>query len=170
METSKDTHTKLQSDLKRKNKELEKLQNMEKKIDTDLKSLETSVATMRGAIKEYKDIEGLKETAKQSCERYRALHQEYLERKEQSRLLLDSERKRLDKVRRAIKDHPENRELKRREERIAQQEQEVFRLKESANSFEKDCDYENIKRECMKTVAKINEKVQWNMETKSRDR
>ena len=161
---SKDTHAKLRLELKKRNEDLEKIQDLDKKISLELSSLNKSMAHMETSIVEYKDIEGLRETARASCERYRGLLQDYISRKEQARLLVDAAQRKVDAIVREIKDCPENAALKKKEERIRTQEQEIYRLKEHVQTFERDADFNSIKRECLKFAAKINEKI---METES---
>lgn len=156
LRNSKDTLSLLNADKKKREEELDKINNLDKKISVELKSLKEKITSMEKELTEFKDEDTLKDEATQAKKRLLGEKQTSKKKrdaiKQQTHLLAVG----FDKRKRELASNETMKRVDALEQKLRTYSQTVFSLSDFINTRKRESDYKNLLNQVAKMTSDAN--------------
>jgi len=158
VDASQSTQQRLQQELAKRNQELEKIDGLDTKIQTELTTLKNRIETMHQEMVEFENIGKLRTQATNTGQKLRRLTKSYAGRRDSVRQQLPVCTSKYEKVKTAL-DCETMGNLKAQEVRVRVNEQNIFKLTDFIRSKGRETDYTALKEGCKGTLKDLNDLV-----------
>eukprot|EP00941_MAST-03F_sp_MAST-3F-sp1_P000985 g985.t1 len=156
VDASKSTQESLKRELEKRQGELEKIDGLETKIETELKSLKSKIEVMQEEMISFDDLEGLRTEADNTRRQLVVLAKKYKERRDTMRQQVSVLSSKYEEVKEALATSETAKALDAQEQRLRHAEQNLFKLSEFVETKGRETDYRNLKKECNQERLELN--------------
>ncbi|XP_034028734.1 intraflagellar transport protein 74 homolog [Thalassophryne amazonica] len=156
---SENTTRGLTTEYQRLQHDLEKMQQLEGKISTDLSALQEHVSTMETELITYRDLDTLKYTAEEKKKKLQQQHVSLMQRRDALRQLLQEMNQKYETLKTKLQENVTHTELTNLERRWQHLEQNNFVMKEFIASKSQESDYSSVAKNVMQQVSEYNKSL-----------
>jgi intraflagellar transport protein 74 len=154
--TQKQTLEDLQVQKKKREKELELMEQSEPKMANDLEEYKSRMTSMKQEMKEFEDIKGLREAFEGTKQQLVELRMSYQKRRDAMRQQVQAASVEHEAAKRALTNNDTARELDDTEKRLKHYERTIFEIKEFVTNKSKETDFDAVKGQCLKVLEALN--------------
>lgn len=159
LESSQQTMQRLQNERKQRLAEMEKIKNLDEKIQIELASLTTKIESMSGEMVEFEDIDGLSRRASATVEYLQRLLKQYHARRESVKQQVAQLTQKYEGMKKSLASSDTNKGLTALEMKLRTYAQNIFALQEYVETKGRETDFESIKEGCNAIVDKLNQEA-----------
>eukprot|EP00903_Cladosiphon_okamuranus_P005511 g5491.t1 len=145
--------------------EMEKVKTLDEKIPLELANLKEKMARMSGEMREFEDIDGLRDEAARTKEHLQGLRKQYRGRVEAMRGQVQQLTARHEACKKELAASETGKTLEALERKMRTYETNIFFLKEFVETKGREIDFQSLRGECMGMVKELNEAVKKKGET-----
>merc|ERR1711988_32297 len=139
--------------------EMEKIKNLDEKIQIELASLTTKIESMQGEMVEFEDIDGLSRRAQQTVEYLNRLLKQYQSRRESVKQQVAQLTSKYEGMKKELQSSETWKKLQALEMKLRTYAQTIFALQEYVETKGRETDFESIKENCNSIVEKLNQEA-----------
>jgi len=159
LESSQQTMQRLQNERKQRLAEMEKIKNLDEKIQIELGSLTSKIESMQGEMVEFEDIDGLSRRASQTVEYLNRLLKQYHSRRESVKQQVAQLTSKYEGMKKELQASETWKKLQALEMKLRTYAQTIFALQEYVETKGRETDFESIKENCNSIVDKLNKEA-----------
>jgi len=156
LESSQQTMQRLQNERKQRLAEMEKIKNLDEKIQIELASLTNKIESMQAEMVEFDDIDGLSRRASQTVEYLNRLLKQYHSRRESVKQQVAQLTSKYEGMKKELQASETWKKLQALEMKLRTYAQTIFALQEYVETKGRETDFESIKENCNSIVEKLN--------------
>jgi intraflagellar transport protein 74 len=156
MATAQKTMESLQMEKKKREKELALLHDSEPKLNKELENLGTNMKRMENEMKQFADVNGLREAFEVTKLHLLDLRSSYTKRRDGMRQQVQAASVEHEAIKRALSSNETARELDDTEKRLKHYERSIFEIREFVESKSRETDFEQVKMACLKITENLN--------------
>ncbi|CAM9844234.1 unnamed protein product, partial [Ectocarpus sp. 12 AP-2014] len=165
LKSSEATMRRLHQDKEKRLQEMEKVKTLDEKIPLELNNLKEKMDRMRREMREFDDIDGLRDEAAQTKEHLQGLRKQYRSRVEAMRGQVQQLTARHEACKKELAASETGKTLEALERKMRTYETNIFFLKEFVETKGREIDFQSLRGECMGMVKDLNEAVKRKGET-----
>eukprot|EP00520_Triparma_pacifica_P000984 CAMPEP_0118662112 /NCGR_PEP_ID=MMETSP0785-20121206/16645_1 /TAXON_ID=91992 /ORGANISM="Bolidomonas pacifica, Strain CCMP 1866" /LENGTH=557 /DNA_ID=CAMNT_0006555609 /DNA_START=46 /DNA_END=1716 /DNA_ORIENTATION=+ len=150
LETSQQTMARLQEQRAKRIEEMEKINKLDEKIGVELTQLKEKMETMKTEMKEFEDIEGLRNRATFTKDELEKLREKYMTRRGAIKQQVAALSAQVDANKKALLMNETSKNLTSLEQKLRHYEQNIFSLKEYVETKGRETDFETLKVDVFK--------------------
>jgi len=159
LEHAQHTQAALQSELMKRQQELEKLHTLDQKIGVELKSLNEKMATMQTEMVTYANIDELKASNDRISELLEEKKVAYQRRCDGARAQVNLLAARYERLKSAIAGSDAAKGLETSEQKLKHYEQSIFAMREFIEAKSRETEYVAVREQCLRLTDEINAAV-----------
>eukprot|EP00750_Incisomonas_marina_P015941 INCI18805.2.p1 GENE.INCI18805.2~~INCI18805.2.p1 ORF type:complete len:579 (+),score=168.11 INCI18805.2:219-1955(+) len=156
LQAAKDTHERLQAELRKRRGELDKINGLDTKIRDELKSLATKMERMKEELPVLKNIDKLKEEAMESAELLKEYKELYHLRSVGIKSQIGLVSAKYEKLKSFLQSDKYAKELSKREKQMRNHEKLIFESADFIASKSLETDYLPLRDRCLRSVTDLN--------------
>ncbi|CAM9789148.1 unnamed protein product [Pylaiella littoralis] len=165
LKSSEATMRRLHQDKEKRLQEMEKVKTLDEKIPVELANLKEKMARMNGEMREFEDIDGLRDEAARTKEHLLGLRKQYRSRVEAMRGQVQQLAARHEACKKELAASETGKTLEALERKMRTYETNIFFLKEFVETKGREIDFQSLRGECMGMVKDLNEAIKRKGET-----
>ena len=159
LESSQQTMQRLQNERKQRLAEMEKIRNLDEKIQLELLSLSQKMEMMQGEMCEFEDIDGLSRRASQTVEYLNRLLKQYQSRKQSVQQQVMQLTSKYEGMKKELQSSETWKKLQAQEMKLRTYAQTIFALQEYVETKGRETDFVAMKENVMGLVEKLNKQA-----------
>jgi len=159
LDSADSTKTRLEAELKKRSAELEKIENLDEKIERELFSLKQKMQAMEGEKQQFRQIASLRDQSESSKGELAGLKRSYIRRRDTVKVQVEQLQRAYERAQSALDDNEHASQMATLENKMRHYEQNIFSLREFIAAKEHDTHYTGVKDECKLLLDKLNDKV-----------
>jgi intraflagellar transport protein 74 len=156
LESSQQTMSRLLQERKQREAELEKIANLDEKVELEVASLMQNMAAMRRDMAEFDDVDGLRQRAQKTTQHLQGLLKDYRGRRESVRAQVAQLTTKYEGLKGQIQASDVAKTLSTLEAKLRTYAQNVFHLQEFVETKGRETDYKALKENCTNLQDKLN--------------
>jgi intraflagellar transport protein 74 len=159
LKASQSTQERLEAELNKRKAELEKIDQLDKKIALELTNLTTKMSSMKDQMEIFKDVENLRDLSDSSRRYLLDLKQQYLRRRDAVKRLLGPLSSSYDRLKNSLLESETGKTLESLEQKLRHYEQNIHHLREFIETKSRETDFRALKDQCGRLLDEINSAV-----------
>jgi intraflagellar transport protein 74 len=159
LKASQSTQERLEAELNKRKAELEKIDQLDKKIALELNNLTVKMASMKDQMLVFKDVENLRDLSDSSRRYLLDLKQQYLRRRDAVKRLLGPLSSSYDRLKNGLLESETGKTLESLEQKLRHYEQNIHHLREFIETKSRETDFRALKDQCGRLLDEINAAV-----------
>lgn len=159
LQSSKTTQERLESELQKRQKELEKIDQLDKKISIELKSLTSKIESMKEQMVIFKDVDALRDASERTRRFLSDAKQQYQRRRDSVKKQVQLVHSAHDRLKSDLARNETAKTLEGLEQKLRHYEQNIFHLHEYIETKSRETDFRALKEDCGRLYDEINEFV-----------
>jgi len=159
LDSAASTKTRLETELKKKNQELEKINTLDEKISVELASLHTKIKSMQEEIVSFNQKDRVKSAASDTESKLRKAKLSYVSRRDNIKQQTNLLRSEYEQKKSALQENETAKGMEALENKLRHYEQNIFHLREFIETKEHETNYVALKDECMGLVNDLNKRA-----------
>ena len=159
LKASQSTQERLEAELNKRKAELEKIDQLDKKIALELENLTTKMSSMKDQMETFKDVENLRDLSDSSRRYLLDLKQQYLRRRDAVKRLLGPLSSSYDRLKNGLLESETGKTLESLEQKLRHYEQNIHHLREFIETKSRETDFRALKDQCGRLLEEINAAV-----------
>ena len=136
--------------------ELEKIDQLDKKIALELENLTTKMSSMKDQMEIFKDVENLRDLSDSSRRYLLDLKQQYLRRRDAVKRLIGPLSSSYDRLKNGLLESETGKTLESLEQKLRHYEQNIHHLREFIETKSRETDFRALKDQCGRLLDEIN--------------
>lgn len=156
LKASQTTQERLEAELTKRKAELEKIDQLDKKIALELENLTTKMASMKDQMEIFKDVENLRDLSDSSRRYLLDLKQQYLRRRDAVKRLVGPLSSSYDRLKNGLLESETGKTLESLEQKLRHYEQNIHHLREFIETKSRETDFRALKDQCGRLLDEIN--------------
>ena len=156
LEASKTTQERLEAELGKRQTELEKIDQLDKKIELELGSLRKKMVSMKEQMVIFKDVDALRDAADDTRRQLQTAKKEYLKRRDQVKRQLSQASSEYERSKKELQRSDTGKTLKGFDEKMRHYEQNIFQLREYIETKSRETDFRALRDDCGRLLDELN--------------
>ena len=156
LEVSKTTQERLEAELGKRQSELEKIDQLDKKIELELNSLSAKMVSMKEQMVIFKDVDALRDAADDTRRMLQTAKKDYLKRRDQVKRQLSQVSSEYEEQKKELSRSDTAKSLKGLDEKMRHYEQNIFQLREFIETKSRETDFRALRDECGRLLDELN--------------
>ena len=156
LEASKSTQERLEAELGKRQTELEKIDQLDKKIELELGSLKKKMVSMKEQMVIFKDVDNLRDLADDTRRELQTAKKDYLKRRDQVKRQVSQVSSEYERLKKELQRSDTAKSLKGLDEKMRHYEQNIFQLREFIEMKSRETDFRALRDECGRLLDELN--------------
>ncbi|CAM9299562.1 unnamed protein product [Discosporangium mesarthrocarpum] len=159
LKSSEITMRRLQQEKEKRQQEIAKINTLDEKIPLELDTLKDRLDKMTAEMKEFEDVDGLRERATATKEHLQNLNMQYTRRRDAMRVQVQQLSAENESNKKILASSETGKTLEALEQKLRTYETNIFSLREFVETKGREIDYESLHSECKSMVEELNETI-----------
>jgi len=156
LKASQSTQERLEAELNKRKAELEKIDQLDKKIALELENLTNKMGSMKDQMEIFKNVENLRDLSDSSRRYLLDLKQQYLRRRDAVKRLIGPLSSSYDRLKNGLLESETGKTLESLEQKLRHYEQNIHHLREFIETKSRETDFRALKDQCGRLLEEIN--------------